>query len=627
LYFFHLRTSGGGDEKMDKKVLIFTLMLLVLLASFSATSYLPQVAATYIGPTETATLYSIADSYVNASSPDTNYGNDQDLIVNASSTDLSQNFIYVKFDLSSIPQNAYIVSTSLELRLSGFDNLYYGIMGGGDAIGAYYCSDNSWAELGITWNNRPTFNDTPTGSSGFGMFIYYAYRSWDVTGDLKKSLPLGALTEVLKFSSKNDGYGYAEFQSKEATNKPKLEIQYTTTPVFGIQFESAQDPEATPYISTVESNLGFISFADQTVLLPESFDVAQGSYPIEYDSGYNFVRWETTGGITVSNNNAKSTTATISGSGTLKAIGNAETLEYYRDSGIPYPDYSLPTGQIYAKTFTPVLSGQLLSVRYYMNNVSSTTQKSFRVHILDANKERLITPFEATPTSNGWFNVDLTTRNINVTEETDFYVAFEFLDNDLCLSESTITDYSYSNYVWDGTEWTSSYDQPMIRATVLNNITPETDDTPPEIGIPFQNPPSYDVKDGEQVTVSVSVIDIESGVKNATLFYNINNGDYWENRPLNYNPPTVQYEATIPGQEEGTNVKFRIEAYNNAGLKATRDETEPYSTYQVIPEFSIFGIVLLSIVATLTIIIYRKKYRSHGLINQVACAMRPTLLW
>ena len=58
-------------------------------------------------------------------------------------------------------------------------------------------------------------------------------------------------------------------------------------------------------------------------------------------------------------------------------------------------------------------------------------------------------------------------------------------------------------------------------------------------------------------------------------------------------------------------VKFRVEAYNNAGIKATRDETEPYSTYQVIPEFSTFGILLLLIIVTLTIIFYRKKYGSH----------------
>ena len=211
------------------KVMIVTLIL----ASFSATFYLPQVAATYIGPSDFATIYSIADSYVKASSPDTNYGNDQQLYVNGSSTDLSLNFIYVKFDLSSIPQNAYIISANMSLWLSDSSNLYYSLGGTGDTIGAYYCPDNSWTETGITYNNKPAFNAAFTDYWEVGVLISEGYKSWDITEDVKTSLPVGALTEALRFSNKNNIHpGWAEYQSKETTNKPKLEIQYTTTPVF-----------------------------------------------------------------------------------------------------------------------------------------------------------------------------------------------------------------------------------------------------------------------------------------------------------------------------------------------------------------------------------------------------------
>jgi hypothetical protein len=65
---------------------IKVMIAILIFASFLATFYMPKVTAAYIGPTNTTTLYSIADSYVNASSPDTNYGNDQLLYVNASST-------------------------------------------------------------------------------------------------------------------------------------------------------------------------------------------------------------------------------------------------------------------------------------------------------------------------------------------------------------------------------------------------------------------------------------------------------------------------------------------------------------------------------------------------------------
>ncbi len=251
-----------------------------------------------------------------------------------------------------------------------------------------------------------------------------------------------------------------------------------------------------------------------------------------------------------------------------------------------------------------------------MNNVSLTAQNTFRVHILNSDKEDFITPFEATPSSDGWFDVDLITYDITITEEVDFYVAFEFLaDETLCICGTSTYSYPYRGYLWNGTNWVSDYVDLMIRATVLNNVYPETDETPPEIGVPSQNPPSNNVKAGEEVKVSVDVTAIENGVKNVTLFYTTNNWDYWENRAMTYNPSTGLYEATILGQEEGTLVEFRIDAYNNAGSKATQDETEPYSTYRVIPEFSTFGIPLILIVATLTIIVYRKKHCSHLLKN------------
>jgi hypothetical protein len=140
------------------------------------------------------------------------------------------------------------------------------------------------------------------------------------------------------------------------------------------------------------------------------------------------------------------------------------------------------------------------------------------------------------------------------------------------------------------------------------NIYVVREGPPPEIGIPSQNPPRNNVTAGEEVKVSVNVTDAESGVKNVTLFYTINNGTAWENRTMNYNVSTSLYEATIPGQAAETWVKFKILAYNNAGNKATKDGTEPYCTYQVIPEFSSAYVLLtLFIIATLLVIIYWRK--------------------
>jgi hypothetical protein len=64
------------------------------------------------------------------------------------------------------------------------------------------------------------------------------YKSWNVATDVRTALPSRLLTEVLKFSSKT-GDGYAQFQTRESANKPKLEVEYTLAPIlssFDLQF-------------------------------------------------------------------------------------------------------------------------------------------------------------------------------------------------------------------------------------------------------------------------------------------------------------------------------------------------------------------------------------------------------
>ena len=135
------------------------------------------------------------------------------------------------------------------------------------------------------------------------------------------------------------------------------------------------------------------------------------------------------------------------------------------------------------------------------------------------------------------------------------------------------------------------------------------DNTPPYIGTPSQNPARDNVMPDQEVKVSVDVIDAESEVKNVTLFCTINNGSTWENLTMNYNASTNLYEVTIPGQEAGTWVKFKIVAYDDFGNNATKDGTELYCAYQVIPELPSFLILpLFMIVTLLAIIIYRRKY-------------------
>ena len=139
------------------------------------------------------------------------------------------------------------------------------------------------------------------------------------------------------------------------------------------------------------------------------------------------------------------------------------------------------------------------------------------------------------------------------------------------------------------------------------NVYVKSEQPPPEIDTPSQNPPGDNVLDGQEVKVSVNVTDAQSGVKNVTLSFTINNGISWENRSMNYNASTSLYEAIIPGQAIETWLEFKIIAYNNAGNPAVKDNAGEYYTYNVIPEFPSWIILPLFLIATLFAIIIKKR--------------------
>lgn len=205
-----------------KLLLVLTAILLILSPMYFLSSEIN--AAPAVGST-TVTLYSFADAYVNSSSPEANYGSMGRMNISANS---EQDFAYVKFDLTSIPLDANIINATLKAYLSKTGGKIYWMPA--DTIGAYYCSDNSWTEQGITWNNKPSFNTNPTGSWSFGIVDFTGYKSWAVTADVRTALPSRVITEVLRFASKT-GDGFAVFQPREGDNSPELEVEYSTKTV------------------------------------------------------------------------------------------------------------------------------------------------------------------------------------------------------------------------------------------------------------------------------------------------------------------------------------------------------------------------------------------------------------
>lgn len=132
------------------------------------------------------------------------------------------------------------------------------------------------------------------------------------------------------------------------------------------------------------------------------------------------------------------------------------------------------------------------------------------------------------------------------------------------------------------------------------------DDIPPDIGSPVQDT-SEDVEPYQNVTVTISVTDLGTGVYNVTLWYSIDNGITWIPQNMTeFSPDT--YQATISGQPADTLVKYKTTAYDNAGNCRIEDNNGTYYAYTVIPEFPSFLILPLLMIATLlAVIAYRRK--------------------
>jgi len=132
------------------------------------------------------------------------------------------------------------------------------------------------------------------------------------------------------------------------------------------------------------------------------------------------------------------------------------------------------------------------------------------------------------------------------------------------------------------------------------------DTTLPEISIPTHEPEVPGP--GEDVTVSVNVTDADTGVRpnGVTLSYSTDDGETWNNVTMSKTTGDT-YEGIIPGLSAGTQVKYRIIAYDYANNEAVEDNAGQYYVYTVIPEFPTWQIVVLTLLLIGIIVVIAKK--------------------
>lgn len=156
------------------------------------------------------------DTYVDSTQPNKNYGNEQTLsswyFSGYSSTIME---IYIMFDLSNIHSGVTVQNAQLKLYA-----LYVGTPAD---VEIYRCSDTSWDESSVTWNNAPSYSSSYENK----VFINSKDRwySWDVTKYVQDYQTSDKIAFVLRTRTSD---GSPSFYSKEYwsdNNKhPILEI-------------------------------------------------------------------------------------------------------------------------------------------------------------------------------------------------------------------------------------------------------------------------------------------------------------------------------------------------------------------------------------------------------------------
>jgi hypothetical protein len=147
-----------GEKKFDvSRKLLMVLSLVILLFSLSAESVSAQVGEVTLKPTD--------DTYVDSSNPNSNFGGQNYLQITNFNSEVNSAYeskVWLKFNLSSVPEEAVIDGATLQLRTSNVTGFMVSsnvnVYSGFDLLNV--SAVVSWTELTLTYSNMPSYNMT-----------------------------------------------------------------------------------------------------------------------------------------------------------------------------------------------------------------------------------------------------------------------------------------------------------------------------------------------------------------------------------------------------------------------------------------------------------------------------------
>ena len=233
LYCIRKLWERPANMLTKRRFTIFALAFMSVFFIFSAKLAFAQQATSEV---TISISPSVADTTIRNGDPNANFANLT--FIEAEST---LQFGFIKFDLSSIPSGATVVSAKLIM----FDTEG---QGGNQTISVSRV-DSNWAENTLIWNSAVTL-ESPTASLNYNPSDT-GYHTWDVTGDVQAFLS----------GTPNYGWcvkisdGWVTFASKEGLTDmlPKLDVTIQATPTPTPTPAQSQSPAPTQ--TPVESQI------------------------------------------------------------------------------------------------------------------------------------------------------------------------------------------------------------------------------------------------------------------------------------------------------------------------------------------------------------------------------------
>lgn len=261
-------------EKVNKSgvfLVIFILLLGIAVVptgpDFSATRIESSSSVDTAALASTGTLKIVVgeDSGVlNGSYADMNFGADAQLYLGTADEGawvVARS--YLKFNLTQLPSEMSVQRATVNVFI---DEEWSSAGGVDEPVGVYYCADNSWDSMVITWNNQPSISDSPTdvidSPASPSMFLAGNWYSWEITFDVRTSLATGEkkLTEVLKYTEEvgtQNSFWYPMALEGNRFNATYLEIEYTTPTVSDLTVDGIASGPPLDYINNPCAEFGW----------------------------------------------------------------------------------------------------------------------------------------------------------------------------------------------------------------------------------------------------------------------------------------------------------------------------------------------------------------------------------